>query len=336
MRNTEEMKFLVIGLGSMGKRRVRCLKTCGISSDRIHGFDPRSDRRSETAEKYQIVTLKSLDANKIRQYDALVISTPPANHLEYLEQAVDLQKPAFVEASVLLDGLPELAKNASSKKVFLAPSCTLRFHPAIQDIKSIVESRKYGRITNFSYHSGQFLPDWHPWEPISAYYVSRKDTGGGREIVPFELTWLCDVFGLPTRVKCLHGATTDVGAEIDDTYALTMQFKEGFGQLIVDVVARVATRSFILNLEYAQVLWNWERPWVDLYDAKAARWIRLNQPEGKAEAGYNKNIVEEMYIKEIRAFLDGISNTPSFPNTMEDDIEVLKILNIAENDTAKF
>ena len=36
------MKFLVIGLGSMGKRRVRCLMSLGEKD--IIGFDPRQDR----------------------------------------------------------------------------------------------------------------------------------------------------------------------------------------------------------------------------------------------------------------------------------------------------
>ena len=43
------MKFLVIGLGSMGKRRVRNLLANGEKS--IFGFDLREDRRKETEEK---------------------------------------------------------------------------------------------------------------------------------------------------------------------------------------------------------------------------------------------------------------------------------------------
>jgi len=54
------MKFLVIGLGSMGKRRVRNLQALGMEN--IIGFDPRADRRAEAAEKYGIPVFASLDA----------------------------------------------------------------------------------------------------------------------------------------------------------------------------------------------------------------------------------------------------------------------------------
>ena len=40
------MKYLVIGLGSMGKRRVRNLLALGIIN--VAGFDIRKDRRQET------------------------------------------------------------------------------------------------------------------------------------------------------------------------------------------------------------------------------------------------------------------------------------------------
>ena len=44
------MKFLIIGLGSMGKRRVRCLKSLG--HENIVGFDVKESRRKETEKQY--------------------------------------------------------------------------------------------------------------------------------------------------------------------------------------------------------------------------------------------------------------------------------------------
>ena len=48
----ENLVVLIIGLGSMGKRRIRCLKALGINS--IWGYDTREDRKREAKEKYQI------------------------------------------------------------------------------------------------------------------------------------------------------------------------------------------------------------------------------------------------------------------------------------------
>ena len=71
------MKFLVVGLGSMGKRRVRNLQALGHKD--IAGFDPRADRREEGASRYGIKTFDTYNKALAEfQPDALVISTGPA------------------------------------------------------------------------------------------------------------------------------------------------------------------------------------------------------------------------------------------------------------------
>jgi len=321
------MKFLVIGLGSMGKRRIRCLKALGYND--ISGFDPREDRLAESTKTLGIAPLKELKDEQFQIFDAIIISTPPDLHTSYLKKAVNSGKPSFVEASVLSDHVSEII-NFNKNKVFIAPSCTLRFHPVIKDIKRIVHSGKYGKVTNFSYHSGQYLPDWHPWENVRDFYVSNPQTGAGREIVPFELTWIVDIMGWPVDAKGVYGKTLDVGADIDDTYAFLLDYNSFFGSVIVDVAARVATRNLILNLERAQLLWNWDDGALKVFEADNNRWITFFQPESPVAAGYNKNIIENMYIEEINTFIKGIENQDLFPHTMQDDLKVLQILNKIE------
>ncbi|SVD88881.1 uncharacterized protein METZ01_LOCUS441735, partial [marine metagenome] len=49
------MTFLIVGLGSMGKRRIRNLRING--EEKIIGFDIRIDRRKEAETKYNIQTI---------------------------------------------------------------------------------------------------------------------------------------------------------------------------------------------------------------------------------------------------------------------------------------
>lgn len=323
------MKFLVIGLGSMGKRRVRCLKALGHQD--IIGHDLRIDRRIEAERMYGIQTVDSLAGFDLSTVAAFIISVPPDRHLDFMNIAVENNKPSFVEASVVIDGLEAINETATRKNILIAPSCTLRFHPAIKDIKHIVQSGKYGRFTNLSYHSGQYLPDWHPWEKVSDYYVSQKDTGGGREIVPFELTWLVDVLGYPEKVWGFFGKTMNVGADIDDTYVISLKFKQGYGTLLVDVASRYAVRNLVLNMERAQIVWRWDEAAVNVYEADNQRWITYRQRESTAQTGYNKNIIEDMYIEELGSFINAVQGKGTFPNSLADDIEVLKVLYRIEN-----
>ncbi len=323
------MNFLIVGLGSMGKRRIRCLKSLGYQ-DSITGFDVREDRCDDSKKLHGIKIIEKVTSAVLKKYDCIIISVPPDQHNKYIKLAIDAKIPAFVEASVIIEGLKELSRLAKEADVFIAPSCTMLFHPAIKDIKRILFSNEFGKITNFSYHCGQYLPDWHPWEKVSEYYVSKQETGGGREIVPFELTWIVDLIGYPEKVTGFFGKTADIGADIDDTYVISMDFGVCLGTLTVDVVSRFATRSLILNLEKAQVLWNWNEHKIKIYDAINQRWIVYQHPEGTSVTGYNKNIIDDMYIEELNSFIDCVMNKQTYLNSLDKDIAVLEILNCVE------
>ena len=75
------MNFLIVGLGSMGKRRIRCLKTLGYKINDIAGFDVREDRRKETEQKDGIKTYSDIEnALEAEKPSAFVISVPPDFH----------------------------------------------------------------------------------------------------------------------------------------------------------------------------------------------------------------------------------------------------------------
>ncbi len=321
------MKFLVIGLGSMGKRRVRCLKALGYKD--IIGYDPRTDRRKESEELYGIQTVEAIP-NTLKNFDALLISTPPDIHDEYIKLGLKDRVPCFVEASVIVDGLSKINMISKEQNVFIAPSCTLKFHPMIQEIKKIAQSKKYGKLCNFTYNCGQYLPDWHPWEKVSDYYVSKKETGGAREIVAFELTWLADIIDSPLEIKGFYGKTMDVGADIDDTYVATIKWDSGYGIFQVDVVARFATRFLLMNFEKAQLRWDWDEGCIRIYDVDSKSWSKVEQTYKESHPGYNKNILEDIYINEISSFIAGIKDPKAFPSNLEEDIRILTLLNQIE------
>ncbi len=323
------MTFLIIGLGSMGKRRVRNLQT--LQAGEIIGVELKEESRKETEEKYGIKAVDDISKVNSAEVDAIIISTPPDKHNEWIDLAIENLKPAFVEASVILEGLDALNEKAKSTGVLIAPSCTFRFHPAAKIIKDIVASGKYGRITNFSYHLGQYLPDWHPWENLSESYFGKKEMGGAREMVAFELTWLTGITGLPRKINGLYGKTMNLGVDIDDTYAMALGFDQAFGSLLIDVTSRYVIRSLILNLEEGQVIWRWEDPVVKLYQASTKTWQDIALPQGKVAHGYNPHIIEDMYIDEMKAFTEAVQGRAPFPNTLDDDIKILKILNQVES-----
>src|SRR5256885_9393439 len=104
-----ELNILVIGLGSMGKRRIRNLKANGVFS--ISGFDIREDRRSEVRNSYDIPVFDEIEkAFEKTRYDAWIISVPPDVHHIYLKKALQSKTPAFVEACVVDTGMNEIIR----------------------------------------------------------------------------------------------------------------------------------------------------------------------------------------------------------------------------------
>ena len=316
------MKFLIIGLGSMGKRRIRNLRALGYYE--VTGYDVREDRRKEAEDSYGIAVIS--DLNTISQYDAVVISTSPDTHNAYMRTCIESGKPCFVELSILVQDLPELDALARTSGSLVAPSCTFMFHPSVRLIKETVVSGKYGKVTSFTHYSGQYLPDWHPWERIGDFFVSKKETSGCKEILSFELHWMTGILGVPQNVFACSGNAMEFVPELDDVYAVCLGFKNCVGILLADVVSRFASRSLIMNMERAQIRWNWEEKKVRLYDAEHRSWSEYRDPECRAHEGYNVNIIENMYIDEIRAFIDAVEGKGTFPNTLGDDIEVLRVI----------
>lgn len=324
--------ILVIGLGSMGKRRIRNLQALGIKN--IVGLDQREDRREESVHKYNINVVSNFeDAIANFNIDAFVISLPPDIHHIYMKKALELNIPSFIEASVVDTDFNEMILEAKIKGVCLAPSCTLFFHPAIKKIAEIIKNGDLGIISNFLYHSGQYLPDWHTYEDVSEYYVSNKETGGGREIVPFELTWITLVLGFPKRVVGLYKNAIQIkGAEsIDETYNLLMDYGNSIFNLSVDVVSRYATRRLTINGDKKQLYWNWDDNMIKIYDPEKNIWEEVKYETISAQDGYNKNITEQMYIDEMEAFLQAAKGQKSFPNNLEHDHQVLKVLYAVES-----
>jgi predicted dehydrogenase len=321
------MNFLVVGLGSMGKRRVRCLKALGYSS--ICGFDRRRYRAEEAAKAYGISTFdnfeKALDASRPH---VLIISVPPDVHHVYMKIAAERRIHFFVEASVVDTDIDDIDTSAKHAGIVAAPSATLRFHPGIKLVGSIVNSGLLGTLSNLTYHCGQYLPDWHPYEKVSEYYVSNPLTGGAREIMAFELTWLLSLLGKPKKVIGNVRKTINIeGAEkIDDTYNCLLDFGKYLAVVTVDVVSRFATRRLLINGSERQLRWEWDRNCVEVYEPSLTKWNVHNYESPTAAAGYNVNIGEQMYIEELKSFINAILGGTPFINSLREDHAVLKVL----------
>jgi len=325
------MKFLVIGLGSMGKRRVRNLIALGYQNHTI-GFDPRADRCEEASE-YGIKVYSDFEkAINENNPDIFLISTPPNLHMHYAYFAEKNDIHCFIEASVVdAQKILELSEKIKNKKILMAPSCTMSYYPGPIKIKELINDGIIGKVLNYNYHTGQYLPDWHPWENIQDFYVSNPDTGGAREIVPFELTWINDIFGDCKPLACVRKKLTDMPADIDDIYHCLLEYDNNLvGNLTVEVISRPkAVREFRVMGSEGEIVFSGDTNSVKYINTDMDDWKIISFENGTVEEGYINP--EEPYINEVKSFIDGINSLKSnkiskYPNTLVKDYKILQTL----------
>lgn len=320
------MRFGVIGLGSMGRRRVRDLLALGHD---VCGFDLRADRALAAREQMDIETVGDADALVARGLDALVISTPPDQHVPYYELSFEAGLRFFSEANILTPR-PQWFTQGRRSGVRGYPSATWRFHPLVRDLRARVSELGLHGVRSVHHQYGSFLPRWHPWERYDAFYAGRARTSSAaREMVPFELEWLCWVFG---RVAAVCGARSQQGdwtTNIDDTYALLLEFEGGFpGTLVVELhqlaslrCARVASPGESLWLDF-------DAPALRRYDGETGRWTSLTLQGG--EAGGASCDWETVYLAEMRAFVDALEGRAPYIKDWCDDRHLSDVLYAAE------
>ena len=301
----------------MGKRRIRCLRTLGATE--IVGFDAREDRRREVGEQYGVPMVPSFE-DALSGADAVIVSTPPDRHYEYVKAALERGKHCFCEANIVTEGAAELDGIARARGVVAAPSATMRFHPLYQRLYKVVrEEGAFGRPLALSFHMGNYILDWHPWEGL-AFYAGKKATGACREMVPFEFEWMQWIFGRVESVQCDIGKQLDLPTDMDDVYAIVARFESGLlATILIDVVARYPVRIGRLMSQKASIDWDFDTNRLRQYDGETQTWR-----DNKAAArGFN---IEEMYVAEVDTFLKACRGESAWPHSYADDAELGRIL----------
>lgn len=323
------MKLVVVGLGSMGTRRVRNLLANGISVGDVIGVDVKPERAIKAKEKYGIATYTDISVLDLCAIDAFVISTSPDQHLFYAQLAAENKKHMFIEASVLSEGLLELADQVESAGIVAFPSCTMRYFSGPKRVRELLGQGAIGKVLAWQYQSGQYLPDWHPWESITDFYVSNPSTGGCREIVPFEMVWLVPLFGSIIDVDCRKAKLSEMPADIDDIYMLQTIHQGGvLGQLIVDVLGRTPVRHLRVTGSEGTLEWDDSAKLIRTFQVSTGKWNEEHLGSGAVESMYINP--EEPYIEEIRIFLEHVRKGQSPDYTLREDVNILNVLYSAE------
>ncbi|MCP4547821.1 MAG: Gfo/Idh/MocA family oxidoreductase [bacterium] len=323
------MRVLVVGLGSMGKRRVRLIRD-NFPEVEVFGTDSSEARRLETEEKLGIATFPSMERALAEvTLDCVFASTSPLAHEAIVKQALNHGLHTFSELNVQNQGYDEIIELARTRERIAFLSSTFLYR---QEIQWIMERAAQSGAYSYHYHIGQYLPDWHPWEKYNEFFVGDPRTNGPREILVMELPWLLRMCGDVEDFSIVRRKLTNLEIDYDDTYQILLQHKSGaVGSICCDVVSRKAVRKFELIGEDVHIFWDGTPDTLRFYDIDEAKveTVELYKKVTK-ESDYADFVIEDPYIDEIRNFFRSVEGKEKPVYSYAEDVKVLEIMDRLE------
>lgn len=324
------MNAIVVGLGSMGRRRARLLHDLD-KTIKIIGVDMQDSRRKQAEDELGLVTCETIEkACKEYQPDMAFVSTSPLSHAAIINECLENNLHVFTELNLVTNGYDENVKLAQTKGKKLFLSSTFLYRKEIQYIKQAVSSA--GCPLSYMYHAGQYLPDWHPWESYKDFFIGKKETNGCREFMAIEFPWLIDVFGNIKSIKSIKGNDSSLDIDFADIYHIMIEHETGHkGMITVDVVSRKAVRNLEISGENLYLTWHGTPDSLKVYDYdnKLDKDIVLYDSV-ENRAGYSAFIIEDAYRSEIENFLNVVAGKEKAKYSFEQDKRVLSIIDEIE------
>lgn len=173
------IRVLVVGVGSIGERHVRCYLT--TQKTQVSICEPNPTLREKIASTYDVASAyDNLDEALKQSWDTIVIATPAQLHVVMARQAIKagvkfvlIEKPLAVTS----EGVSELQAQAKAAKAVVAVAYVTRAHPAAVAMREAIVSGRFGEPVQLSVVSGQNFPFFRP-AYASTYYANHA-TGGG-------------------------------------------------------------------------------------------------------------------------------------------------------------
>jgi predicted dehydrogenase len=309
----------------MGSRRVRDLLALGHE---VVGFDVRADRNRRATDRFRIRTAESLPALLDSRPEALVISTPPDQHVGGYLAAFDARLPFFSEASVLTPASEWFAVRERQAQVRGYPSATWRFYAPLAALAHALREPQAPAVTAVHHEYADYLPRWHPWEAYWEFYAgARRQTAAAREMVPFEFEWLCWLFGEVEEVSAVVARLGRWRTDIDDSYFLHARFASGMLATVRIELHREAParRATVCGAGHSYQL-DFNATLLQRFESQAGAWHTMELAESHTESCE----FERVYAAEIAAFASAVAGAGEYPKSWPEDRHLSDVLMAAE------
>lgn len=217
---SNRLSILVIGVGSIGERHLRCFQNAiGCELGLVENFETR---RNDVADRYGIEQrFATIEDACRRDWDAAVICTPAHLHVDHALQLLPRCRGLLIEKPLATKTEDAARLRAAAGDKLIQVAYVYRAHPATHAAKKIIESGEIGEILQVTAVSGQHFPTFRP--AYREIYYNDRRTGGGA--IQDAMTHLANavqfLVGRYDWVFCDYDHQCLEGVTVEDTVHLT-------------------------------------------------------------------------------------------------------------------
>jgi predicted dehydrogenase len=222
------MKFLIAGLGSIGRRHFRNLIALG-ETDIVLLRSHRATLSDDELAGYPVET-NLTEALKKHKPDAVIVANPTSLHLDIAIPAAEAGCHILLEKPVShsldhLDILQQAAQKSGSK---ILVGFQFRYHPTLNKARELIQAGELGKVLTAHAHWGEYLPNWHPWEDYRQSYAARADLGGGVIVtLTHPLDYLRFILGDVDLLWSFNEHLSSLEMDVEDVAEIGLKFSSG-------------------------------------------------------------------------------------------------------------
>ena len=327
------MKFLIAGLGSIGRRHMRNLIALGEKDIVLYRTRKATMPEEELAGFPQETDLQA--ALEKHKPDAVIVSNPTSLHLDVAIPAAEagcsllLEKPL----SHSMDRIDELESALKKGGGRVVVGFQFRFHPGMMKAKQLISDGEIGRVISAHVHFGEYLPAWHPWEDYRQGYAARADMGGGVVLTQcHSLDYLPWLVGKVDSVWGFTAKLSDLEVDVEDTAKIGLRFENSaLGSIHLDYNQQPPAHYFEVVGTKGSLQWNLADGATQIYRAERSHIDNVGEVEGGEKAWevyqpapeFERNV---MFMDEMKHFIAVARGEVESSCPLEDGINVQRLI----------
>lgn len=323
-------KFLIAGLGSIGRRHFRNLialdekdivllrtRKATLPDDELAGYPVETDIH---------------EALKKHKPDAVIVANPTALHLDIAIPAAQAGCAILLEKPIsdLLDRLDVLQQVAQKSGSKILVGFQFRYYPTLNKARELIQANAIGKVLTLHAHWGEYLPQWHPWEDYRASYAARADLGGGViRTLTHPLDYLRYLIGEVEALWSFNEHVSPLELDVEDVAEIGLKFSNGaIGGVHLNYVQRpprhtleiVGTQGTLRwdNADGVLQLQKFPAPFASYSDLPPAPVIETFSPP----EGFERN---QLFVSQTRHFIETARGEAEPLCSLEDGIMALRL-----------